>query len=94
MAKKKTYTSKIKSSSVNEPQLSYPANRIVFFKSFEEEELFVAKERMNIPYTKRMMNIEQLRKHVFNKLLLPDGSWSPITHAFKIMPPYTNDISQ
>lgn len=63
-----------------------------FFNSFEEENLYVAKERAEIPYDKRLSNIEELRKRVFNKYLLQDDSWAPIEKVFKIMHPYTNDI--
>ncbi len=38
MAKKKTYKPKTKSSSVNEPLLTYGNKRITFFNSFEEQE--------------------------------------------------------
>ena len=93
MAKKKAKT-KSKLSAVNEPLASYGKRHIVFFNSFEEENRYVAKERAEIPHNKRMMYIEQLRKRVFNKYLLPNGLWSPIEKVFKIMPPYTNDISQ
>lgn len=74
--------------------VAHGENRIVFFKSFEEENIFVAKERAKVPYDKRISNIEELRKRVFNKYLLPNGLWAPIEKIFKIMPPYTNDISK
>lgn len=94
MTKKKTYKAKVKSIEVKEPMTAYSTRRIVFFNSFEEENEYVAKERAAIPHDKRMMYIEELRKRVFNNYLLPDGKWSPIEKVFKIMPPYTNDISQ
>ncbi len=78
---------------VEEPAVAYGEKRIVFFKSFEEADEYTAKERAEIPYDKRMMHIEELRKLVYNKYLLPDNSWSSIKKVFKIMPPYTNDIS-
>ena len=53
---------------------AYGERRIVFFNSFEEENLYVAKERAEIPYDKRLSNIEELRKRVFNKYLLQDDS--------------------
>lgn len=94
MKNKKTYKTKSKTSTVNEPLSSYGDTRIIFFKSFEEENEFAAKERAEIPHDKRMIYIEELRKRIFNKYLLSDGLWSPIEKIFKIMPPYTNDISK
>ena len=94
MAKKKTYKKTKKVSEVGEPAVTYEKRRIVFFNSFEEENEYTAKKRAEVPYDERMMNIEELRKRVFNKYLLPDNSWRSIKKVFKIMPPYTNDISQ
>lgn len=92
MAKKKAVKPKVKE--VNEPRVAYGEQRIVFFNSFEEENEYVAKERAEIPHDKRMLFIEQLRKRIFNNYLLPDDSWPAIKKVFKIMPPYTNDISK
>lgn len=92
MAKKKTVQPKVKE--VNEPIAAYAEKRIVFFNSFEEENEYTAKKRAETPPDKRMLFIEQLRKSIFNKYLLPDGSWPSIKKVFKIMPPYTNDISK
>ena len=47
-----------------------------------------------MPYDKRMMNIEELRKKIFNKYLTPGNKWYSIKKVFKIMPPYTNAVSQ
>ena len=88
MAKEKIYKFESKSSEVKE------ANQFVVFTSFEEEAIFVAKERAEIPYDKRMIFAEELRKRVFSNFLLPDGTWSPIEKIFKIMPPYCNEISR
>lgn len=75
----------------NEPSLEYS---VKIFSSFEEENEFVAKERAEVPYEKRMNNIEVLRKQVFFKYLLPNGTWPSIEKTFKIMTPYTNDVSE
>ena len=92
MTKKKSAKAKV--SVVKEPLAAYGERRIVFFNSFEEENLYVAKETAEIPYDKRLSNIEELRKRVFNKYLLQDDSWAPLEKVFKIMHPYTNDISK
>ena len=88
---------KIKSSRAMESRSSYrtgDANRrVLFFSSFEEENEFVAKERAALSYDERMTHAEKLRKRIFSKFLLPGGSWQPIAKVFKIMPPYTNEVS-
>ena len=90
-----TKPKKDKVKTVKEPAVAYgEKRRIVFFNSLEEENEYTAKERAEVPYDKRMMNIEELRKRVFSKYLLPDNSWRTIKKVFKIMPPYTNDVSQ
>ena len=94
MSKKKTYKKKSSLSAENDSLIAYGNMRIRFFNSFEEENEAVAKERVEIPYDKRLIYIEELRKRIFNNYLLPDGSWPSIKKVFKIMPPYTNEISQ
>ncbi|MDI1233970.1 MAG: hypothetical protein PSX81_06805 [bacterium] len=89
MKSKKTNITK--SLQVNEPTAIYGEQSIVFFKSFEEEEIHVAKARAALTYEQRMTQIEVLRKQVFNDFLLPNNTWPTIAPIFKIMPPYTSE---
>ena len=88
---------KNKPSGVMEPHASYHAkdeNRSVyFFSSFEEENEYVAKERAALSYDERMTYAEELRKRIFSNFLLSADRWKPIAKVFKIMPPYTNEVS-
>lgn len=91
---KKTHKTTKKVQEVKEPVFAYGEKRIVFFNSFKEENEYTAKKRSEMPYDKRMMNIEELRKKIFNKYLTPGNKWYSIKKVFKIMPPYTNAVSQ
>ena len=93
MKKKKPYKKKYtKSAEARERLAAYEIKKeIHFFNSFEEENEFTARQRASLSYDERMKNIEQLRKMVFSKYLLDNGSWPPIAKVFKIMKPYTND---
>ena len=88
---------KNKSSEVMEPHASYltrdPNKTVRFFSSFEEENEYVAKERAALSYDERMTYAEELRKRIFSNFLLSDHRWKPIAKVFKIMPPYTNEVS-
>lgn len=86
--KKNTETDK-NQNKAEEPATAYKTIRV--FNSFEEAEEFEAKQRAALSYDKRMKHIEELRKRVFNRYLLPNGTWPPISKKFKIMKPYTND---
>ncbi|MEX2592039.1 MAG: hypothetical protein WD426_04640 [Anditalea sp.] len=85
---------KSKQAKANESSAAYGKRQVVFFDSFEEENEYVAKQRANTSYEKRMRDMEQLRKNVFHNHLLPDNSWKPVAKIFKIMPPYTHDDSK
>lgn len=70
------------------------STKVTFFSSFEEESEYTAKNRAETSYDLRMINIEILRKSIFHAFLLPDNTWPPISKKFKIMEPYSNEISQ
>lgn len=72
----------------------YEKMQVSFFNSFEEEAWYVAKQRSETSYKKRLTDMEQLRKKVFHNQLLPDNSWKPVSRVFTIAPPYASDDSQ
>ena len=80
-----------------EPYATYrtsdPNKTVRFFSSFEEEYEFVVKERAALSYDERMTYAEELRKRIFSDFLLSVHRWKPIAKVFKIMPPYTNEVS-
>lgn len=85
---------KNKQTKVKEPSAIYGKRQVIFFNSFEDEEKYVAKQRAETSFEKRLKDMEQLRKRVFHNHLMPDNTWKPIARIFKIMTPYTNDDSQ
>lgn len=76
----------------NEPAGAYQNMKIKIFSSFEEENEYTHKLYAETSYDKRMTDIEYLRKSLFDKNILPNNTWKPISRVFKIMPPYTNEI--
>jgi hypothetical protein len=79
---------------VNEPSAHYNATtdnskKIIFFKSFEEENEYTAKLRALLSYDERMIYAEQLRRIVFSQYLLPDGNWMPVAKVLSHKEPRT-----
>ena len=91
MVNKKIYNNKSKESITAEPETTYRQIQFHFFNSFEEEQEFTARQRANLSYDERIFNIEELRKFIFRKHLLPNGKWPAVEKVFKIMNPYKNE---
>ena len=88
---KGSYRNKDSQNKAEEPHATYSSKGgVVFFNSFEQMDEHTAKERAALSYEQRMHYAEILRKQMFSRFLLPDGSWPPIAREFQIMPPHTN----
>jgi len=92
MSEEKEKHTKQENNKVEEPATAFKTVHV--FGSFEEAAEFEAKARADLSYDKRLKHIEQLRRRVFGKYLLPDGTWPPVSKTFKIMKPYTNDSGE
>ncbi len=93
MKKKQPYkNNKEKVIQAKEPEVAYGKSiqkTIRMFSSFEEENEFIAKQRYMLSRDERMVYAEQLRKMVFHKYLLPDGTWPPIAKVITLSNPHT-----
>jgi len=69
MMKKKTNKTKVKPQEVNEPLAAYGEKRIVFFKSFEEENEYTYKQRALTPAIENLKNVTSMVKRFFSKEL-------------------------
>lgn len=87
---KKKYNPNSSINSVKEPEAAYQKTgkkTIRFFSSFEDENEYTAKQRAELSYDDRMIYAEELRRVVFNRFLLPDGSWMPIAKILTMKEP-------
>ncbi len=66
MSKKKTYKTKSKPSTVNEPVAVYGDKRITFFNSFEEMEKADAKEMAQFSPIERLQHITEYIMHSYS----------------------------
>ena len=69
MSKKKTYKTKEKQNTVEEPTVGYNKPRITVFKSFEEENEFTHKQYALIPPLENFENVTIMVKRFYKKEL-------------------------
>src|SRR5690606_18348728 len=79
------YSSPLQESAINESKAAYDKTPLTVFDSFEDEGDYVAKQRAETSYEKRLTDVEQLRKRIFPNQLLPDNSWKRVPRIFKIL---------
>lgn len=89
MDNEKEKSSDKKSERAEEPTTAYKTIRI--FTSHEEAAEYEAKQSAELTYDERLKYVEELRKRVFYRFLLDDGTWASISEKFRIMKPYTHD---
>lgn len=75
-----------KDKEVNEPAAEYSSlkKKITVFSSFEAMEEHTHRALAALSYEERLCNLETLRKRIFNKSLLPNGNWPPLSRKLTI----------
>jgi hypothetical protein len=71
----------------NEPLGTYANGKIIFFKSFDEQEEYERRKMASLSHDELIDKLENMRKFFFKKYLLPDGSWPPLERIITIQKP-------